>query len=81
MTKPTIDIIRDIRKITQHIPPLVSSKKNEMLMKPNTLLEVEELVLQMENGKSPGPDGFNINFFHHFWDIIKQEVQQIMDDS
>ena len=42
-----------------------------MLMKPISLTEVEEEVFQMAESKTLGSDGFMVNFFHHFWDIIK----------
>ena len=34
----------------------------------------------MAEGKSPGPDGFTSNFFHHLWDLIKEEVWRIVED-
>ena len=34
----------------------------------------------MALGKSPGPDGFTTNFFHYFWDLIKEEVFEIMKE-
>ena len=35
----------------------------------------------MASGKSPGPDGFTTNFFHHFWDLVKEDVLDIMEES
>ena len=35
----------------------------------------------MALGKSPGPDGFTSNFFHYFWDMIKEEVVGIVEES
>ena len=32
----------------------------------------------MALGKSLGPDGFTSNFFHFFWDLIKEEVFEII---
>ena len=46
-----------------------------------TLLEVQEVVNQMADGKAPGPYGFTINFFHHFWDPIKIQVWKIVENS
>ena len=43
--------------------------------------EVEEAVNQMALGKSPGPDGFTTNFFHHFWDLVKEDVLDIVEES
>ena len=35
----------------------------------------------MGEGKSPGPDGFTTNFFHFFWDMIKEKVWAFMEES
>ena len=36
---------------------------------------------QIAEGKSPGLDGFTTNFFHFFWDMIKDEVLEIVEES
>ncbi|VFQ98543.1 unnamed protein product [Cuscuta campestris] len=36
--------------------------------------EIKLTVWNMEPNSSPGPDGFNINFFKHCWDIIKGDI-------
>ena len=69
---------RDIAQITRLIPPSVTRENNEMLVKPVTLQEVEEAVNQMALGKSLGSDGFTSNFFHYFWDMVKNEVVEIV---
>ena len=43
--------------------------------------EVDEAVKKMTEGKVPGPEGFMVNFFHHFWDMVKEEVLKIVEDS
>ena len=35
----------------------------------------------MKEGASLGPDGFTVNFFHHFWEMVKLDVWQIMEQS
>ena len=50
-------------------------------MKPVSIFEVEEAVFQITEGKSLGLDGFIVNLFHHFWDLIKLEVWKIVEDS
>ena len=35
----------------------------------------------MALGKAPGPDGFTSNFFHYFWDMVKDEVVEIVEES
>ena len=35
----------------------------------------------MKEGASLGPDGFTVNFFHHFWEMIKIDVWSIVEQS
>ena len=81
MSDPRPDRSTNIDRIIRLIPSLVSTEKNDILMKPITLYEVEEVVFQMREGTTPVPDGFTVNFFHRFWDLIKMEVLRIMEDS
>ena len=73
--QPTID------KISQLIPRLVTAEHNQMLLRPVSLHEVETAMAQAKDGKAPGPDGFTSNFFHHFLDLIKMEVWQLVEES
>ena len=43
--------------------------------------EVEVALEQMAYDTSPGPDGFTIDFFHHCWDLVKEEVLEIVEES
>ena len=74
MMDPRPNRQRDIEHITKLIPSLVSQQWNDLLMRPISLVKVEEAVFQMEVGKAPRPDGFTVNLFHHLWDFIKLEV-------
>jgi len=56
----------DIEAITRVISTLVSNETNQLLMKSITLKEVQEDIFKMKEGTSLGPNGFTINFFHHF---------------
>lgn len=35
----------------------------------------------MEKGKAPGPDGFIVDFFQQCWDLVKEEVWAVMEES
>ena len=67
--------------ITQHIPRLVTLKHNAILMHPIDREEVEEAMMQMDKGTTLGPDGFTVDFFRQFWDMVKEEVWEIVEDS
>lgn len=43
--------------------------------------EVSEAIKEMQNGKAPGPDGFNVDFFKACWNIVKQDIQNVVEDS
>lgn len=50
--------------------PLVSSVECESLIKEVTKVEVLHALQSLPSGKSPGPDGFNTEFYCFFWDVI-----------
>jgi len=43
-------------------------------------MEVEEASNQLKAGKVLGPDGFMSNFYHHFWDLIKVDVWNVVEE-
>lgn len=69
-----VDRGRFIENVMRFIPRKITDTHNEMLLRPIDKQELDEVMKQMEKGKAPGPDGFTRNFFHEFWDIIKEEV-------
>eukprot|EP00253_Pinus_taeda_P023689 PITA_23689 len=60
-----------IKDLTRHIPRPVSREDNFNLNKPTTEEEISEVLKEMQNGKAPGPDGFNVDFFKACWNIVK----------
>ena len=72
---------RSRRKINQHIPKLVTQDHNSLLMRPIEREEVEEVVMQMEKGTTPGPDDFMVDFYQFSWDLVKEEVWEIVEES
>lgn len=56
-------------------------EQNRTLDRPISFEEVEGAVMEMPNGKSPGPDGFTAEFFKVCWDIVKVEVWEVVSNS
>jgi len=81
MMEPKPDKMRHIEKITRNIPQLVLEEQNATLLHLVDIPELEEAARKMKLGTTPGPDGFTTNFFHNCWDLIKEEVLQIIEDS
>lgn len=46
--------------------------------RPFELEEVKELLFQVDDNSSSGPDGFNSKFYKLHWDFIKNGVFQTM---
>jgi len=59
----------------------VSREDNFNLNRPVTEEEVSEVLKEMQNGKSPGSDGFNVDFFKACWNIVKQDILNVVEDS
>jgi hypothetical protein len=60
--------------------PHVSPKENVLLTVPFTEKEVREAVFGMEHNKAPGPDGFPMKFYQHFWETIKSYMMCMFGD-
>lgn len=72
---------RDTKEILRNIVKLVTPEYNVMLTRPIEKEEVEEAVFQMEKGKALGPDGFIIDFFQSCWDLAKEEIWVVVEES
>ena len=81
LTDPGRNRLEEIEVITQRIPSMVSKEQDQLLMKTITHQEVQDVVFQMKEGTSHGPDGFIVNCFHHFWEMIKMDVWKIVEKS
>eukprot|EP00253_Pinus_taeda_P007518 PITA_07518 len=63
-----------IKYFTNHIPKLVTREENDNLNKTVTKKEVSEVLKEMQNGKAPSPDGFNVDFFKICWNIVRKDI-------
>jgi mannosylglycoprotein endo-beta-mannosidase len=54
--------------------PQLSDEENRILTTDFTEKEVHRAILQMEKNKAPSPDGFLVEFYHKFWDVIKVDL-------
>ncbi|XP_020096969.1 uncharacterized protein LOC109716078, partial [Ananas comosus] len=50
--------------------PAISQENAEVLIKPIEDLEIKQALWSMPNGKAPGPDGLQAEFFKNYWDIV-----------
>eukprot|EP00253_Pinus_taeda_P003053 PITA_03053 len=80
-TEPEGDRRPTIARITNNVPKIITEEHNELLLRPILMQEVDDAMSQLKEGKAPGPDGFTTTFFHTFWDLLKHEVWQIVEES
>eukprot|EP00253_Pinus_taeda_P007713 PITA_07713 len=76
-----LDREQSIRVISRHIPKLVSNEDNFNLNRPVSEDEISEVLKEMQNSNASGPDGFNVDYFNACWNIVKQDVLNVMEDS
>lgn len=69
------------------IPKLRCSNLMKISMEERTSLEecfyeneIWDVIKNCDENKSPGPDGFNFNFFKHFWSVIKEDVCKFFEE-
>lgn len=66
----------DLQKLLAHKEQVDLSH----LERPFSLKEIKKAVFDLGENKAPGPDGFPIQFFKQFWDLLKMDLQLLCDD-
>lgn len=78
--EPQMDRRHAIEKIIQNVRKIITEEHNELLLHPIMPQEVDAAMHQLE-GKTAGLDGFTTMFFHTFWELIKEEVWLVVEES
>ncbi|XP_071685378.1 uncharacterized protein [Lolium perenne] len=58
----------------------VTEEMNNLLQAPFSHKEIEDVVKNLPNDKSPGPDGFNNEFVKCCWSIIAPDIKKLISD-
>jgi hypothetical protein len=61
-----LDRTEDISHVTQD--------ENNLLIASFTEDEIRRVVFKMEHNKAPGPNGFPVEFYQKFWDVMKEDL-------
>eukprot|EP00253_Pinus_taeda_P001536 PITA_01536 len=56
-------------------------EENHNLNRPVSEEEVSEVIHEMQSGKAPSLDGFNVDFFKACWDTVKYDILEVVEDS
>ena len=70
-----------IQRITWHIPRLVTEEQNIFLNNPIFTEEVDQDLQEIPSGKAPGPDGFTVELFKAYWEIVRHDIYKVVEDS
>ena len=75
--KPTLPDAQDffLKHIQQSLDP-----SDTTLMHPISSEELHHTILQMANGKSPGPDGLTVEFYKNSWNVIAQDFTETINE-
>jgi hypothetical protein len=65
-----------VENLNNDIPQL-SPEENSILVADFSESEELEAIEQMEKNKALGPDGFPMEFFQKFWDLIKEDLMRM----
>ncbi|CAN6707535.1 unnamed protein product [Malus baccata var. baccata] len=69
---------RDWGNLLEGIHSRVIVDMNLALMESVSMEEIKEAALQMGGFKAPGPDGFQGIFYRSFWDIVVEDVNNLV---
>ncbi|XP_031097085.1 uncharacterized protein LOC116001341 [Ipomoea triloba] len=62
------------------IDPIISDVQNAAMGRGVSIQEVKLALFDMKADKSPGPDGLNLGFYQHFWDILSHDIHTFCSD-
>lgn len=72
-SKPCLEARKAIRYLDGKVGPNLATRLR-ILDDLITTKEVHRAVMPIPKNKASGPDGFPIEFFHKFWDIMASEI-------
>lgn len=58
----------------------LGDRDGELLTRAFTEEEIKDAMWDCDGSKSPGPDGFNLEFFKNCWDIVKVDLMRVLKE-
>ena len=75
---PNTNDVND-RILLENFVSVIDEADNSLLVEPITELEIKNVIKKMNLKKSPGIDGFTVEFYLNFWPIIKDDLTNVMN--
>lgn len=78
---PTKVSIAEVIRVAQFFPSFVDEEGNKAIMAPVSKLEIEDILKGMQKDKIPGLDGWTVEFFQHFFDVLGDDLVAVVEES
>lgn len=76
---PSTSNIADQLKVLRNYPSLFSKDDGEKIGCPATLEEIRDILFAFKKDKAPGPDGWFVEIFTTFWDIMGLDILEMVN--
>jgi len=73
--------IEEVVRLAQLFPGFVNEEENQKLYEKVTEDELKEALNSFQKDKSPGPDGWTIEFFQELYDFLGNDILRVVEDS
>ena len=58
----------------------ITEEDNSYITRHFTEEEIKQVIFGIRDDMAPGPDGFSITFYKHFWELIKGGLMRMVND-
>lgn len=72
---------QEVQSIMDILPSCVKEQHNKMILRAVSMEEVKTATFDMGADKAPSSDGFPALFFQHFWDILANDLWEVVEES
>jgi hypothetical protein len=80
--KPSLnDISTEQVRVASQYPKMLDENEAGELYKPVTLLELEAILKLFKKEKSPGPDGWSVELYLHFFDLMGEDLLALVEET
>jgi hypothetical protein len=68
-------------KVAKLYSQSITAEENSLLLRPCNIQEVLAPLKSFSKDKSPGPDGWTVEFYLHFFDLVGSDLLELVEDS
>jgi hypothetical protein len=72
--------IEEVVCMAWYFPIFTNDEDNRMILEKFIVEELKEVMRSFQNDKSPGPDGWTIEFFLGFYDLLGQDILNLVEE-